>query len=98
MAEEDNTSSWKSLKKMIKNSVQEVKKKIKEYTQEGEPGQTKTNLYGQKRKIITEPAPPKEFNCPFCHSPVSDELISVLKENKSIICERCGANLQLSDF
>ncbi|MHA1796360.1 MAG: hypothetical protein ACTSUK_09610 [Promethearchaeota archaeon] len=96
---EEDTSSWKSLKKMIKKSVTEVKKKIKEYSQEGEPGFKKISpLYGQKRKIISEPAPPKEYNCPFCHSPLSDELINILKEHKSIICERCGSNLQLSDF
>ncbi len=92
-------SNWKSLKKMIKHSVQEVKKKIKEYTVEDKPGQKQNQqFYGARRRIITDHPPNKDFLCPYCQSTISSELIEVLEENKSIICERCGSSLQRSDF
>lgn len=97
--EYSSKSNWKSLKKMVKNRLQEVKKKIKEYTNEDKLSHKQNQqFYGTQRRIITEHPPNKDYICPFCQSTISSELIEVLKENKSIICEHCGSSLQQSDF
>ncbi|MHA1672711.1 MAG: hypothetical protein ACTSYI_03705 [Promethearchaeota archaeon] len=96
--EPEKGSSWKSLKKALKSSYQDAKKKIKEYAQEGsessDGGATATSskqYYGKVDENLN-------VFCPTCNAQIPKELLQNIGQNTSIVCERCGRQIDRADF
>lgn len=48
-------------------------------------------LYGQSGEEIG-------YNCPTCNAVLPRELMAMVWQNNSVICERCGCSLTRNDF
>ncbi len=95
--EPEKGSSWKSLKKALKNSYQETKKKIKEYAQEGsEPtsGDSATSSKQYYGKLDVN----LNISCPICNAQIPKELLQNIGQSASIVCERCGSQIDRADL
>ncbi|MHA1610747.1 MAG: hypothetical protein ACTSVZ_10580 [Promethearchaeota archaeon] len=96
--EHENDSTWKSLKKALKSSYQDAKKKIKEYAQEGsEPESGASVAIGSKQYygMIDENL---TISCPICNSQIPKELLKNIGQSTSIVCERCGSQIDRAEL